>query len=141
MQKTFNPDYYDHICYILELIIRFTNQRHDLITHNIADINDDNFVPLEFPVQDFAKTIENAIVECICSERLLLKDTDMIRFGVDGSVEVESVIDEKALELFEKDINAYMELQADKLSENSVNNRVAKKLLHQRQQEDATLTI
>ena len=48
-------------------------------------------------------------------------------------VTTEAVVDEKAQQLLETDINEYLELQLKKLSENAINQKVAAELLKQKQ--------
>jgi len=74
-----------------------------------------------------------AIDEHIRSQRLVLRDTENIKFGAAGSFEVKPAVDKYAKELLKEDQDEYLELQIDKLLENSLNQRLAAELLRQRQ--------
>lgn len=123
----------DNVSEVLTMVIEFARRRQELLTENVANYNKPGFVPMEYPVSEFAELMSGAISEHICSERLLLRDGEHVKFGEDGSFEVKPTVDDEALLLFEKDIKAYLELQAKKLSENSINSRLARDLLKQRQ--------
>jgi len=63
----------------------------------------------------------------------LLRDTENVKFGINGSFQTKPVVDEYARELLEENRAAYLELQIDKAVENSLNQRVAAELLRQKQ--------
>lgn len=131
----------DNISEILSMVIDFGCRRHQLLRSNIASIEKSNFVPLDFPVGEFTELINSAVAEHICSERLLLKDSENIKFGRNGDFEVIPVEDAESLKLFKKDIKAYLELQASKISENEINLRKARELLAERQNAVTPLSI
>jgi hypothetical protein len=74
-----------------------------------------------------------AILEHNRSKRLLLCDTENVKFGEGGSLETEPVQDLKALGLLERCADEYLEYQLRKLSENTLNQKVAAELLKQKQ--------
>jgi hypothetical protein len=78
--------------------------------------------------------LNNAIDEHIQHQRLVLLDTENIKFGDNGNFEIKPVIDEQSKELFEENQDEYFELQINKLWENSLNQKVAAELLKQKQQ-------
>jgi len=122
----------DNITELLVKIIEFTQTRQKLITQNINNIHTAGFIPKDLAVEEFSYAMSNAIDEHILNHRLLLQDTDNVKFGSMGSFEVRPVIDEDAKELLEKDVNEYLEFQINKLLENSLNQRIAAELMKQK---------
>jgi len=84
-------------------------------------------------VNEFSSLLNRAIEEHVRNERLVLKDTENIKFGLSGSFEAKPVVDEHSKELLDENQNEYLELQIQKLVENSFNQRVAAELLKHRQ--------
>ncbi len=123
----------DNITEILVKIMEFTHTRQKILTHNITNVNNPGFVPKELAVNEFSGLLNNAIDEHIRNQRLLLRDTENIKFGVKGSFEVKPMVDEHSKELLEENRDEYLELQITKLLENSLNQRVAAELLRQKQ--------
>ena len=123
----------DNITELLVKIIEFTQTRQKILTENINDIHNPGFVPKDLAVGEFSDLLNNAINEHIQNQRLVLCDTESIKFGVSGSFKVKPVTDEYAKELLEEDRDEYIELQINKLLENSLNQRVAAELLRQKQ--------
>ena len=123
----------DNITEILIKIIEFTKTRQKVLTRNINNIYEPDFVPKDLDVDEFSNLLNAAINEHQRSRRLVLCDTENIKFGANGSFDVKPTIDETAKELFEKNRDEYIELQVSKLLENSLNQRVAAELLRQKQ--------
>ena len=123
----------DNITEILVKIIEFTHTRQKILTQNITNVNNPRFVPKELAVNEFSGLLNNAIDEHIRNQRLLLRDTENIKFGFRGSFEVKPMVDEHSKELLEENRDEYLELQITKLLENSLNQRVAAELLRQKQ--------
>jgi len=128
----------DNITEILVKIIEFVQTRQKILTQNITNVNNPGFVPKELAVNEFSGLLNNAIDEHIRNQRLLLRDTENIKFGVKGSFEVKPMVDEHSKELFEENRDEYLELQITKLLENSLNQRVAAELLRQKQKTVST---
>jgi len=128
----------DNITEILVKIIEFTYTRQKILTQNITNVNNPGFVPKELAVNEFSGLLNNAIDEHIRNQRLLLRDTENIKFGVRGSFEVKPMVDEHSKELLEENRDEYLELQITKLLENSLNQRVAAELLRQKQKTVST---
>ncbi len=124
----------DNIAEILVKIIEFTHNRQKILTQNITNVNNPGFVPKELAVNDFSALLNNALEEHIRNQRLILYDTENIKFGVSGSLEVKPMADKHSKELLEKNRDKYLELQINKLLENSLNQRVAAELLRQKQE-------
>ncbi len=122
----------DNITEILVKIIEFTQTRQKILTQNITNIHNPGFVPKDLAVNEFSDLMNNAIDEHIRNQRLVLRDTENVKFGVRGSFKVKSLIDECGKELLEESRDEYLELQINRLSENSLNQRLAAELLRQK---------
>ena len=122
----------DNIEEILVKIIDFTCLHHEIFVDNIRNIHQPDFTPRCLDSKGFADLMDQSLTEHINHSRLLWSDSQTIRFGRGGEFEVEAIIDEKACELFEKDIGQYIRKQKQQLMENSLNNRVAVELLKQK---------
>lgn len=123
----------DNITELLIKVIKFTQIRQRILTQNIHSIQVPGFVPKDLAVEEFSDLLNNAIVEHIQNHRLVMRDTENIKFGLNGSIEIKPVVDEYAKELLEEDRDEYLKLQINKLSENSINQKVAAGLLRQKQ--------
>ena len=123
----------DNITELLVKIIEFTDTRQKILTQNINNIHSPGFVPKDLVVDEFSVVLNDAIDEHIQNQRLVLRDTENIKFGISGSFKVKPVVDKYAKELLEENGDKYLELQINKLLENSLNQRVAAKLLKQKQ--------
>jgi len=128
----------DNITEILVKIIEFTHTRQKILTQNITNVNNPGFVPKELAVNEFSGLMNNALEEHIRNQRLILRDTENIKFGVSGSFEVKPMADKHSKELLEKNRDKYLQLQINKLLENSLNQRVAAALLRQKQKTVST---
>ena len=122
----------DNITEILVKIIEFTETRQKILTRNITSIHDPGFVPKDLAVDEFSNSLNNAIDEHIRNQRLVLRDTENVKFGVSGSFKVKPLVDECGKELLEESRDEYLELQINRLSENSLNQRLAAELLRQK---------
>ena len=127
------PTITDNITDVLMKIVEFTEQRRELLTQNILEVDSEDFVPKDLDVSGFADLMTVAISEHLKNERLLLCDTDNIRFRSEGNIEMTPIADHEAEKLLKADRRKYLEYQVEKLSENLVNNKVASELLQQKQ--------
>lgn len=127
------PTITDNITDVLLKIVEFTEQRREILTQNILEVDSEDFVPKDLDVSGFADLMTVAISEHLKNERLLLCDTDNIRFCREGSLEMTPIADDEAEQLLKADRRKYLEYQVEKLSENLVNNKVASELLQQKQ--------
>ncbi len=123
----------DNVCEVLVKIIEFTNTRQKILTENINNIHKRGFVPKDLAVDEFSELLGAAIEEHKRNRRLVLCDTENIKFGIDGSFSVEAVEDKAAERLFKEKKAEYLELQINKLLENSINQRFAAELLKYKQ--------
>ena len=124
----------DNITELLVKIIEFTQARQKILTRNINNIHSPGFMPKDLRVDEFSEVLHTALYEHTRSRRLVLCDTESIKFGINGSFEAKPVADESAKGLLEEDRGEYLQLQINKLLENSLNQRLAAELLRQRQE-------
>lgn len=123
----------DNIAELLVKIIEFTQTRQKVLTQNINNIHSPGFTPRDLLVDEFSDLLNEAISEHIRNRQIVLRDTNNIKFGICGSFEVKPVVDKYAKELLEENQDEYIELQINKLLENSLNQRIAAELLRQKQ--------
>ena len=123
----------DNITELLIKIIEFTQRRQKILTQNINNIHSSGFAPKDLAVDEFSYLLTNAINEHTRSRCLVLCDTENIKFGAAGSFETKPAIDKYAKKLLEENQDEYLELQINKLLENSLNQRIAAELLRQKQ--------
>ena len=123
----------DNITEILIKILKFTQSRQKILIQNISNINNPGFVPKELEVDEFSNVLNNAIDEHVQNQRLVLCDTENIKFHATGDLELKTIIDERGERLLEEDRDEYIEWQIDKLWENSLSQKVAAELLRQKE--------
>ena len=123
----------DNITEILIRIVKFTQTRHKILIQNIIHIRDPEFVPKELEVNEFSSLLSHAIDEHVRNQRLVLSDTENIKFEAGGQLEVRPIVDELSKKLFKENREEYLERQMDKLWENSLNQKLAAELLRQKQ--------
>jgi flagellar basal body rod protein FlgB len=119
----------DNVTEVLLKIIEFTRQRQRLLYENISNAGSEDFVPQDFPVDEFSRLLNEAVDEHVRSQRLVLKDTLNVKFGINGSFELKAIPDTHAGELYKASRDEYLNLQINKLMENSLNLKVAAQLL------------
>ena len=124
----------DNISDLLVRIIEFTHTRQKVLTENIRNIHAAGFTAKDLAVGEFARALNEAIVEHVQSRRLVLRDTDNIKFGACTSLQAMPIVDEYASELLEHNKDEYLELQINRLVENRLNRKIATELLRQKQQ-------
>jgi hypothetical protein len=127
----------DNVSELLVKIIEFTENRQIVLTRNINCMHMSGFVPTDLAVDEFSELLNIALEEHICNQRLVLCDTENIKFGVDGGLEARAIVDDCALNLLEESRDEYIEEQIDRLLENALNQRVAAELLKDRQEVSA----
>jgi len=123
----------DNITEILVKIIEFTHTRQKILTENINNIHSSGFVPRDLAADEFSDLMNQAVDEHILNQRLVLRDTENIKFGNAGTFYTKPIADKYAKKLLKESPNEYLELQTNKLLENSLNQRVAAELLRQKQ--------
>jgi flagellar basal body rod protein FlgB len=128
----------DNITEILIKIVKFTRTRQKILVQNIINVQDPGFIPKELEVDEFSDVLNYAIDEHVRNRRLVLRDTENIKFGASGSIELKPIIDEHGIKLLEENREEYIERQINKLWENALNQKLAAELLRQKQ---GTITI
>jgi flagellar basal body rod protein FlgB len=123
----------DNIAEILIRIVKFTHKRQKVLIQNIINVHKPDFVPRELHVDEFSIVVNDAIEEHIRNQRLVLYDTENIKFCVDGDMEVTPIIDEHGEKLLKEDRDEYIEWQTEKLWENSLSQKIAAELLKQKE--------
>ena len=123
----------DNIAEILIKIVKFTQVRQKILIQNIINVQNPGFIPKELEVSEFSDVLNNAIDEHVRNQRLVLRDTENIKFGASGNIELKPIIDEYGIKLLEQNRNEYIERQLNKLWENSLNQQLAAELLRQKQ--------
>lgn len=129
----------DNISELLVKIIEFTQNRQKILTFNINSMYRDGFVPMDLAVDEFSELLNRAVAEHMRSRRLVLCDTENIKFGPGGELEAKPIIDSEAFDLFEECHDEYLEDQINRLLENALNQRVAAELLRERETNTAVL--
>lgn len=124
----------DNISEILVKIIEFTQARQKILVQNLTSLHIPGFIPQELEVDEFSDLLNNAINEHIRTERLVLCDTENIKFGFNGSFIIKPVTDEISKEVLDENQDEYIKQQIDKLWENSLNLKLAAELLRQKQE-------
>jgi flagellar basal body rod protein FlgB len=122
----------DNISEVLVKIIQFTELRRQILHRNMHNLDTPQFVPQDLPVREFAALLDEAVAEHLQNHRLVLRDTTSIRFGSNNAMQVHPQTDAHALTLLGTSRDAYLELQVNKLMENSLNRKVAEELLRQK---------
>lgn len=132
--RNISPPVTDNITEALSLIIKFTQARQKILADNVKHASTLGYIPKDLDVDVFSSLMDTAIDEHIQSARLILFDTESIKFGAGGELEIEPIIDDYAKRLLEdNELSRYFELQTNKISENSLNYKVANELLKQKQ--------
>lgn len=114
-------------------ILEFTQRRQRVLIANINRMHKPNFQPRDLPVAEFSCLMNEAINEHIRAHRLLMRDSANVKFAAGGRFSARPVIDNHARMLLESNRDEYLMFQIDKLLENTVNQKIAAKLLRQRQ--------
>lgn len=123
----------DNITDVIVKIIRFTRDRQRILTDNINNVGEPGFVPSDLAVDEFSAVMNNAINEHVLNNRLLFCDTDSIKFGSNGSFDVEPKADLHAYQVLGESKDKYLELQVNKMMENTLNMKLANELLKQKE--------
>lgn len=123
----------DNISELLVKILEFTQHRQKVLTLNINRMHRHGYVPMDLAVEEFSDLLNTALEEHMLNQRLVLCDSENIKFGAGGDLEVTPVIDEDAFSLLEECQEEYIEHQIKRLLENSLNQRVAAELLKERE--------
>lgn len=123
----------DNLSEVLSYIINFAHARQKILIRNLNCADNPGFVPHDMPVAEFAKLLNAALNEHVSNNRLMLCDTDNIKFRKNGAFDMTSVPDLEAEKILRKNKNLYIELQTNKLLENTLNQKLAAETLKQKQ--------
>ncbi len=93
----------DNIGELLVKIIEFTRVREEVLASNIKDAYVDGFEPRDLADEEFAEALAGAVGGHVRFKRLILRDTDNVKFGANGCFEVRAVVDEYASLLLDRD--------------------------------------
>lgn len=132
MNEQWNAE--DNISELLLKVLEFTKVRRQLLTENINQMHKPGFEPKDLAIDDFSMLLNEAIDEHVRNHRLVLRDTETVRFGRQGSVEMKPVLDTYSADLLKNNKDKYLETQVSKLLENSINQRLTGELLKQKEQ-------
>jgi len=122
----------DNIDEILSIIIRFTKIRKKVLNTNVEQMYNAGFEPKDVPTEEFSQSINIAISEHVQSGRLLLFDSENLRFKSNGEFELSLIEDADDRKLFEKDIGLYLDAQSRKLAENQTHKMIAEELMKEK---------
>jgi len=131
----------DNVAELLVKIIEFTQYRQKILVNNINNIHTCDYEPHDLDVEGFSDLINRAIDEHISNYRLLLFDTETIKFGTGGSLDIKAVPDVNAKALLEDNKDGYLEHQINKLLENSLNQKIAAGLLRKKAEDFTRLDL
>ncbi len=122
----------DNVTEVLSKVLEFTDIRARILHKNILNVNTAHYRPTDLDAVAFADIMANALSEHIISNRLLLIDSENIKFGPDGDFEAKAVIDQQACQLLASDRKQYLKRQMKKISENQMNQKVAAHLIERK---------
>jgi flagellar basal body rod protein FlgB len=124
------PAVTDNISELLVKIISFTQTRERLLTDNINNARTSGFVPKDVAVEEFSSVMNVALIS---KRRLVLHDTENIKFGRAGGFQVRPFTDDSAKRLMHENPDEYIEEQLSRLMENRLNQRIATELLRKKE--------
>jgi flagellar basal body rod protein FlgB len=119
----------DNIMELLVKIMSFTKALQEVLIDNINNMYTAGFVPRDLPVNEFSQLMDYAIDEHTQNHRLVLYDTENIKFGKGGNFKVRLLTDKYAKSLLDKNPCEYLALQISKLLENALAQKVAEDLI------------
>jgi flagellar basal body rod protein FlgB len=122
----------DNVVEILSKVLEFTDRRAKVLHNNIVNVNTENYRPADLDATTFADLMGQALSSHLISERLILIDSEYIKFGADGTFEAIPFTDTQASELLVTDTKQYLKHQMKKISENLMNKKVAAQLIEQK---------
>jgi len=119
----------DNLTEVLLKILEFTHTRQKILALNLRSADKPGFTPNDLPCAEFADVLDIALDEYALTNRLLLNDTDNIKFLSGGCFEVKPVADNHAKQLLKISRERYIRLQVEKVLENTVQQQFAAQLL------------
>jgi len=123
----------DNITEILVKIVEFTKKRQKILIRNINNIQNKTFIPKDLDADEFSDILSAALYDHQRTGWLILRDGRYTKFGANGTFQVNSLTDTNAKLLLKEKPSEYLQMQIDKLFENSINQRLAAEMLRQKQ--------
>ncbi|MCF7955020.1 MAG: hypothetical protein K9M75_04395 [Phycisphaerae bacterium] len=123
----------DNVIEILGKIVEFTDRRGMVLHNNIVNAATKDYRPADLDAAAFADLMGRALSEHLICDRLILIDSEYIKFGPEGTFEALPFTDIKACELHASDTKQYLKYQIEKISENRKNKKAAIQLIQQKQ--------
>jgi len=127
----------DNLAEVLLKVLEFTHARQKILALNIRSTDKPDFTPKDLPCAEFAAVLSTALDEHIRNNRLLMTDTENIKFLSGGCFEVRPVADNHAKQLLRTGKERYIQLQVEKVVENALNQKFAVQLLWEKRQSTA----
>jgi hypothetical protein len=87
-------------------------------------------------VHEFADILTHALAEHLSNKRLLLEDRANIRFYGEGDFDAAPMADNESMTLLRSNLQAYIQEQIRRLSENLIHSRLAGELLRQKREKE-----
>jgi len=128
-----NTEPADNLTDVLTKIYEFTVERNNVLMANLENASKPGYMPLDMPVEEFASIMDVAVSEHCRSKRLVFCDSRNVKFKEGTFCDARPAVDAEAVRLLTKDKNEFLELQLRKLSENTLNQKIACELLKQKQ--------
>jgi len=122
----------DNVLDVLNMILEFTDRRGKVLHNNIVNVKSNNYRPTDLDATAFADQMAAALSEHLINDRIILVDSENIKFGPNGSFDATSMDDNNAQYLFENDKKMYLKHQMKKIAENQANKKVATMLIERR---------
>jgi flagellar basal body rod protein FlgB len=122
----------DNVTEVLTKVLEFTDRRARVLHKNILNVNNKSYRPADLDATAFADIMANALSEHLINDRLLLIDSENIKFGPDGHFEAKAIVDQQACQLLATDTKQYLKRQMKKISENLMNKKVAAHLIERK---------
>lgn len=122
----------DNVTEVLTKVLEFTDRRARILHKNILNVNNKSYRPVDLDAAAFADIMANALSEHLINDRLLLIDSQYIKFGSDGHFEAIAIVDQQGCQLLATDTKQYLKRQMKKISENQMNQKVAAHLIERK---------
>ena len=127
----------DIISELLLLLTQFTRIRHRILKQNLQCVGTQKYLPKDLRADEFSEILNHAITEYILNQRLILRDTDTISFGPNATAMFTPVPDSEARKLLKQNKTDYVQFQNRKIRENTLNERIARRLLGMKREMNA----
>jgi len=119
----------DIISELLSLLTQFTQTRHRILRQNIQCADTQDYLPKDLRADEFSEVLNHSITEYVLNQRLILRDTETISFGPNTTAMFTPVPDAEARTLLNHKKADYVQFQNKKIKENTLNEKIAMRLL------------